>query len=50
MIAVAHPEYRPLLEEYFERARKNKFQHTPHDLRTALSFHTNFDETGSMKG
>lgn len=50
MIAVAHPEYRPLLEEYFERARKNKFQHTPHDLRTALSLHTNFDETGSMKG
>lgn len=50
MIAVAHPEYRPLLEEYFERARKNKFRHTPHDLRTALSLHTNFDETGSMKG
>ncbi|PQM75432.1 acetyl-CoA hydrolase/transferase family protein [Corynebacterium sp. J010B-136] len=49
MIAVAHPEYRPLLEEYFERARKNKFQHTPHDLRTALSFHTRFEETGSMK-
>lgn len=49
MIEVAHPEYRPLLEEYFERARKNKFQHTPHDLRTALSFHTRFEETGSMK-
>ena len=50
MISVAHPDYRPLLEEYFERAQQNKHQHTPHNLRDALSFHINLDETGSMKG
>ena len=50
MIAIAHPEYQPLLEEYVERAKKSKYQQTPHDLATALSFHINFEETGSMKG
>ncbi|ANE03223.1 acetyl-CoA hydrolase/transferase family protein [Corynebacterium crudilactis] len=50
MIAVAHPEYRPLLEEYVERASKNAFQHTPHDLKTAFDFHINLQEKGSMKG
>ncbi|BAC17330.1 acetyl-CoA hydrolase/transferase family protein [Corynebacterium efficiens] len=50
MISIAHPDYRPLLEEYFERAQQNKHQHTPHNLRDALSFHINLDETGSMKG
>ncbi|MCS5480631.1 acetyl-CoA hydrolase/transferase family protein [Corynebacterium sp. YIM 101645] len=49
MIAVAHPDYRPLLEEYVERASKSKFQHTPHDLATAFSFHERLLETGSMK-
>jgi len=49
MIAVAHPDYRPLLEEYVERANAGKFQQTPHDLATALSFHQRFLETGSMK-
>ena len=49
MISVAHPEYRPLLEEYVERAKKSKFQHTPHDLATAFSFHERFLENGSMK-
>lgn len=50
MISIAHPEYRPLLEEYYERANKGKFHHTPHDLATAFSFHQNLAETGSMKG
>ncbi len=49
MISVAHPDYRPLLEEYVERAKKSKFQHTPHDLATAFSFHERFLEKGSMK-
>ncbi|MDR7328763.1 succinate CoA transferase [Corynebacterium guangdongense] len=49
VIKVAHPEYRPLLEEYVERALKGKNVHTPHDLSTALSFHQRFEETGSMK-
>ncbi|QGU00996.1 Succinyl-CoA:coenzyme A transferase [Corynebacterium kalinowskii] len=49
MISVAAPEYRPLLEEYFARAQKDSAAHTPHDLATALSFHSNFLQNGSMK-
>ncbi|AZA08565.1 MULTISPECIES: acetyl-CoA hydrolase/transferase family protein [Corynebacterium] len=53
MIALAHPDYRPLLEEYYERALKiaeeKKIMQTPHDLANALSFHQRFQETGSMK-
>ncbi|MGP5497257.1 succinate CoA transferase [Corynebacterium flavescens] len=50
IIAVAHPEYRPLLQEYYERAKKNKFIHTPHDLKTAFDFQINFAEKGDMRG
>jgi len=49
MIAVAQPDYRPLLEEYVERANKSKFQQTPHDLATAFSFHQRLLETGTMQ-
>ncbi|AZA12833.1 acetyl-CoA hydrolase/transferase family protein [Corynebacterium choanae] len=53
MIALAHPDYRPLLEEYYERAlakaEANKTMQTPHDLATALSFHQRFQDTGTMK-
>jgi succinyl-CoA:acetate CoA-transferase len=46
----AHPSYRPMLEEYFERAQKvADSEHTPHDLRTSLSWHSRFLETGSMR-
>ena len=50
LIAVAHPDYRPLLEEYYERAlsKCGKTQQTPHDLSTAFSFHERFLETGTM--
>ncbi|RNE49821.1 acetyl-CoA hydrolase/transferase family protein [Corynebacterium alimapuense] len=48
-IAVAHPDYRPLLEEYVERANKGRFLQTPHDLSTAFSFHERFLANGSMK-
>ena len=45
--------YRPLLEEYYERALKlatdRKMLQTLHDLATAFSFHQRFAETGSMK-
>ncbi len=45
----AHPDYRPMLREYFERAKKNGYgKHTPVDLMTALSWHQRFVETGSM--
>ena len=51
LIAVAHPDYRPLLEEYYERAcSEGHFLHTPHDLKTAFDFHINLAEKGSMKG
>ncbi|MDO4911633.1 MAG: acetyl-CoA hydrolase/transferase family protein [Corynebacterium sp.] len=53
IIALASPEYRPALEEYYERALKvaetNKMMQVPHDLATAFDFHRRFIETGSMK-
>lgn len=46
----AHPDYKPLLREYFEHAKEiAKGQHTPHDLRQALSWHQRFLDTGSMR-
>ncbi|MGI6721503.1 MAG: acetyl-CoA hydrolase/transferase C-terminal domain-containing protein [Anaerovoracaceae bacterium] len=46
----AHPDYRPLLREYFEHAGKvAPGQQTPHDLTQALSWHQRFLETGTMK-
>ena len=46
----AHPDYRPMLREYFEHAKKvSGGLHTPHDLTQALSWHQRFIETGSMK-
>lgn len=53
IISIAHPDYRPLLQEYYDRALsiskdKNILQ-TPHDLANAFSFHQRFLETGTMK-
>ena len=46
----AHPDYQPLLKDYVKRAiDKLGPVHTPHLLEEALSFHTRFIETGSMK-
>jgi succinyl-CoA:acetate CoA-transferase len=46
----AHPDYRPLLDDYFERAlRDGPGKHTPHLLGEALSWHERFIETGRMK-
>lgn len=51
MIQIAHPDYRPLLEEYVARAEANGNPlHTPHDLETAFSFHRNLHHTGTMLG
>ncbi|AKK11801.1 acetyl-CoA hydrolase/transferase family protein [Corynebacterium uterequi] len=47
MIAIAHPDYRPLLEEYVAAANA-KGGHTPHDLTKAFEFHTRFLDTGTM--
>jgi succinyl-CoA:acetate CoA-transferase len=46
----AHPEYRPLLQDYFDRASKESYgRHTPHLLGEALSWHQRFVETGDMR-
>lgn len=45
----AHPAYRPLLRDYFERAKKHGGGHEPHLLGEAFSFHQRFKSTGSMK-
>jgi succinyl-CoA:acetate CoA-transferase len=46
----AHPDYQPMLLDYLERAEKaTGYSHTPHLLTEALSWHTRFLETGTMK-
>lgn len=45
----AHPDYRPMLMEYYEKACAAKGKHTPMLLQEALSWHSRFVETGSMK-
>ncbi|CAF2869108.1 unnamed protein product [Rotaria sp. Silwood2] len=45
----AHPTYRDELRDYFQHAQRVAFgQHTPHDLKQALSWHIRLQETGSM--
>ena len=46
----AHPDFRPALRDYLERARHSGGgQHTPHLLPEALSWHQRFVETGTMR-
>ncbi len=46
----AHPDFRPMLADYFERASRESFgKQTPHLLGEALSWHDRFVRTGSMK-
>ncbi|MBC7146135.1 MAG: acetyl-CoA hydrolase/transferase family protein [Thioclava marina] len=46
----AHPVYRPMLRDYFERAKKGSFaNHAPNLLGEALSWHQRFVETGTME-
>lgn len=44
-----HPDYKAALLDYFKRACQESEQHTPHILSEALSWHTRFLKTGSMK-
>jgi succinyl-CoA:acetate CoA-transferase len=45
----AHPDYRPLLEDYLDRAQRGAHgRHTPHLLDEALGWHTRFLRTGTM--
>jgi succinyl-CoA:acetate CoA-transferase len=44
-----HPDYRPALEDYFERAlRLSPGKHTPHLLEEALGWHLGYLRTGTM--
>ncbi|KIY46347.1 hypothetical protein FISHEDRAFT_66507 [Fistulina hepatica ATCC 64428] len=49
----AHPDYRDILMEYYERSLfeclKAGSGHEPHMLKNALKFHTYFQEHGTMK-
>ncbi len=45
----AHPDYRDKLMDYFNRACEQMPCQTPHILDEALSWHTKFEKTGSMK-
>ncbi len=50
---IVHPAYKPILEEYVDRAkfycRKNKSLHEPHALKDAFKLHNNLDEKGTMR-
>lgn len=46
----AHPDFQPLLQDYFDRACRESFgKHTPHLLDEALSWHQRFVETGDSR-
>ncbi|MGD8216178.1 acetyl-CoA hydrolase/transferase family protein [Aestuariimicrobium sp. Y1814] len=46
----AHPDYKEPLKEYVARAEKlANGHHTPHDLATALSWHTKYINEGTMR-
>lgn len=46
----AHPEYRPMLQDYYDRAMKKSYGlQTPTLLDEALSWHQRYVETGDMR-
>ncbi|MDR2991041.1 MAG: propionyl-CoA--succinate CoA transferase, partial [Burkholderiaceae bacterium] len=46
----AHPDYKPMLKDYYARARQHSYgQQSPTLLDEALSWHQRYVETGSMK-
>ena len=45
----SHPDYRPLLRDYEERAERLSFgKHTPHLLHESLAWHDRYVRTGRM--
>lgn len=47
---IANPKYQPMLLDYFHRACEDcGNSQTPHILSEAFSFHTRFNETGTME-
>ncbi len=46
----AHPDFRPMLQDYYDRALRDSYgKHSPSLLTEALSWHQRFVETGSMR-
>ncbi|WP_431710671.1 acetyl-CoA hydrolase/transferase family protein [Glutamicibacter uratoxydans] len=46
----AHPDFRPMLQDYVDRAQRDSYaKHTPHLLGEALSWHQRYVETGDMR-
>lgn len=46
----AHPDFRPMLQDYYKRAYEGSFgKHTPHLLDESLSWHRNYLAGGSMR-
>jgi len=45
----AHPDYRPFLKNYLEKAKREVGGHQPHILEEAFSFYQRVKNTGSMK-
>ena len=46
----AHPDYRPMLQDYFDRASVSALgKHTPHLLDEALSWHARYLREGTMR-
>jgi acetyl-CoA hydrolase/succinyl-CoA:acetate CoA-transferase len=45
----AHPDFRPILWDYYQRAIQTRGGHEPHILGEAFSFHQRYLETGDMK-
>lgn len=46
----AHPDFRPMLQDYFDRACRDSYaKHTPHLLNEALSWHQRYIDTGDMR-
>jgi len=48
LITVAHPDYRPMLQDYLRFAQKNG-GHTQHCLSAAFAMHDTFLRTGDMR-
>lgn len=45
----AHPQYRDVLWDYYQRAVKEQGGHEPHLLQEVFKFHQRFMETGDMR-
>ncbi|MFC4255186.1 succinate CoA transferase [Altererythrobacter xixiisoli] len=46
----AHPDFRPMLQDYYDRASRDSYgKHSPSLLTEALSWHQRFVQTGSMR-